>query len=147
MASLTQWTWVWADSGSWWWTGRPGMLQFMVSQRVGHDWATELNYLTTHWASGSVLRLHMSVVVLYWVGQSCLTLCNPIDWPARLLCPWGFSQQEYWSRLPFPPPGDLPSPGIEPMTSALAGGFFTTSHLGRLFTQINLPNTSNKPVK
>ena len=44
MASLTQWTWVWVDSGSWWWTGRPGMLQFMRSQTVGHDWATELNW-------------------------------------------------------------------------------------------------------
>ena len=43
MASLTQWTWVWVISGSWWWTGRPGMLRFMGSQRVGHDWATELN--------------------------------------------------------------------------------------------------------
>ena len=42
MASLIQWTWVWANSGSWWWTGRPGMLQSMGSQRVGHDWATEL---------------------------------------------------------------------------------------------------------
>ena len=45
MASLTRWTWVWVNSGSWWWTGRPGMLQFMVSQRVGHDWATELNWI------------------------------------------------------------------------------------------------------
>ena len=42
MASLTRWTWVWVNSGSWWWTGRPGMLQFMGSQRVGHNWATEL---------------------------------------------------------------------------------------------------------
>ena len=46
MASLTQWTWVWVDSGSWWWTGRPGMLRFMGSQRVGRlsDW-TELNWM------------------------------------------------------------------------------------------------------
>ena len=44
MASPTQWTWVCVNSGSWWWTGRPGMLQFMESQRVGHDWATELNW-------------------------------------------------------------------------------------------------------
>ena len=44
MASLTQWTWVWVDSGSWWWTGWPGVLQFMGSQRVGHDWVTELNW-------------------------------------------------------------------------------------------------------
>ena len=38
MASPTQWTWVWVNSGSWWWTGRPGMLQSMGSQRVGHNW-------------------------------------------------------------------------------------------------------------
>ena len=44
MASLTQWTWVWVNSGSWWWTGRPGMLQFTGSQRVGHNWVTELNW-------------------------------------------------------------------------------------------------------
>ena len=43
MASLTQWMWVWVNSGSWWWTGRPGVLWFMGSRRVGHDWATELN--------------------------------------------------------------------------------------------------------
>ena len=42
-ASLTRWTWVWVNSGSWWWTGRPGVLRFMGLQRVGHDWATELN--------------------------------------------------------------------------------------------------------
>ena len=43
MASLTQWTWVWVNSGSWWWTGRPGVLRFMGSQRVGHNWVTEVN--------------------------------------------------------------------------------------------------------
>ena len=46
MASLTRWMWVWVNSGSWWWTGRPGVLQFMELQRVGHDWATELNWAT-----------------------------------------------------------------------------------------------------
>ena len=45
MASLTRWTWVWVNSRSWWWTGRPGVLRFMGSQRVRHDWATELNIL------------------------------------------------------------------------------------------------------
>ena len=45
MASLTQWTWVWVNSGSWQWTGRPGVLQFMGSQRVRHNWATELNWI------------------------------------------------------------------------------------------------------
>ena len=44
MASLSRWSWVWVNSGSWWWTGRPGVLRFMGSQRVGHDWATELNW-------------------------------------------------------------------------------------------------------
>ena len=47
MASLTRWTWVSVNSGSWWWTGRPGMLRFMGSQRVGHNWATELNWTHT----------------------------------------------------------------------------------------------------
>ena len=42
-ASLTQWTWIWASSGSWWWSGKPGVLQSMRSQRVGQDWGTELN--------------------------------------------------------------------------------------------------------
>ena len=48
MASPTQWTWVWVDSGSWWWTGRPGVLRFMGSQRVGHDWTTDLNWTEWH---------------------------------------------------------------------------------------------------
>ena len=44
MASRTRWMWVWVNSGRWWWTGRPGVLWFMGSQRVGHDWATELDW-------------------------------------------------------------------------------------------------------
>ena len=44
MASPTQWTWFWVNSGSWWWIGKPGILQSMGSQRVGRDWATELNW-------------------------------------------------------------------------------------------------------
>ena len=44
LASPTQWTWVWVNSGRWWWTGRPGVLRFMGLQTVGHDWATELNW-------------------------------------------------------------------------------------------------------
>ena len=51
MASPTQWTWVWVNSGSWWGTERPGMLWFTGSQRVGHDWATELNWIENHWCS------------------------------------------------------------------------------------------------
>ena len=51
MASLTRWTWVWVNSGRWWWTGRPGVLGFMGSQRVGHDWGlnwTGLNWCMSH---------------------------------------------------------------------------------------------------
>ena len=60
----------------------------------------------------------MSMLCL--VAQSCLTLCDPHGWyPKRLLCPWGFSRQEYWSGLPCPPPEDLPNPGIEPSSPAL----------------------------
>ena len=46
-ASLTRWTWVWVNSGSWWWTGRPGVLRFMGSKSVGYDWATKLNWTDT----------------------------------------------------------------------------------------------------
>ena len=45
MASPTQWTWVWVNSRSWWCTGRPGVLQSMGSQRVRHNWVTELNWI------------------------------------------------------------------------------------------------------
>ena len=55
MASPTQWTWVWVDSGSWWWTGRPGVLQYLGSQRVGHDWATELNWTSVSY--GQLLNI------------------------------------------------------------------------------------------
>ena len=44
MVSQTRWTWVWVNSGRWWWTGRPGMLRFMGSQRVGHNGVNELNW-------------------------------------------------------------------------------------------------------
>ena len=56
LASLTRWTWVWVNSGSWWWTGRPGMLRFMGSQRIGHEWATELNW-TEAYASSTLLDM------------------------------------------------------------------------------------------
>ena len=45
MASLTQWTWIWVNSDNWWWTGGPSMMRFMGSQRVGHEWVTELNWI------------------------------------------------------------------------------------------------------
>ena len=56
------------------------------------------------------LKTVLCYAVLCLVTQSCLTLCNPTS----ILCPWGFSRQEYWSGLPCPPPGDLPNPEIKP---------------------------------
>ena len=69
MASLTDWTWVWVDSGSWWWTGRPGVLQFMESQRVGHDWVTELNW-TRIPVSGRLNLLINFLNIYLCIGQS-----------------------------------------------------------------------------
>ena len=101
MASSTQWIWIWASSGSWWWTGRPGVLRFMGSQRVGHDWETELNWT-------------MCVCV-------CVFLCiSRFATPGTVACqaPLSieFSRQEHWSGLPFLSPGTLPDPGIESMS-------------------------------
>ena len=71
-------------------------------------------------------RVYMKGCVCAKSLQPYPSLCHP----TRILCPWGFSKQEYWSGLPWPPPEDLPDPGIKPtsLTSlALAGRFFTTS--------------------
>ena len=55
MAPLNWWTWVWVNSRSWWWTGRPGVLRFMGSQRVGHNWVTELNWTDTNSAAKDII--------------------------------------------------------------------------------------------
>ena len=65
----------------------------------------------------------------YMHAQSCLTLQPHGLRPARFLCPWNSPGKKYWSGLPFPPPEDLPNPGIQPaslVSPASAGGFFTT---------------------
>ena len=65
--------------------------------------------------------------VLCLVAQSHPTLCNPRDCsPARLLCPWRCSRPECWSGLPGPPPGDFPSPGIEPGSPVLQSDWLLT---------------------
>ena len=57
MASPNQWAWVWASTGSWWWTGRPGVLQSIGSQRVRHNWVTELNHNQHGWISQAKCRV------------------------------------------------------------------------------------------
>ena len=70
MASPTLWMSVWVNSWSWWWTGRPGVLRFTGSQRVGHDWATELN-----WSSRLPL-LHSQVCFIPKSASTLLSLCR-----------------------------------------------------------------------
>ena len=67
MASRTQWTWVWVNSGRWWWTGRPDVLRFMGLQRVGHNWATtEQNWINKHSeVSGYKINTQISPAFLY----------------------------------------------------------------------------------
>ena len=73
MESLTRWTWDWASSGSWWWTGKPGVLQSTGSQRVRHYWATELNWTTLSSAMPSSFCLslsqHQSLFSLHQVAK------------------------------------------------------------------------------
>ena len=84
MASPTQWTWIWADSGSWWWTGRPGVLQSMGLQRVRRDLVTELNWT---------------------LGQHCLPRCdskqsNPKDWHSiHKVVHTGIFQRSWMNKL------------------------------------------------
>ena len=80
LASLTRWTWVWVNSGCWWWTGRPGVLRFMGSQRVGHDWAdwTELNWMWSGRGCPWCLNIwlcpqHVGVWVQSWFPRLALS--------------------------------------------------------------------------
>ena len=130
--------WVWVSSGSWWWTGKPGVLQSVGSQRVRYDWATELtdvgNRMTEHF--------HLTVAMVFAVCRaqslSCVwLLATPWTVAHQGPLPMGFSRQGYWSGCPFPSKGDLPEPGIEPKSlgpPSLAGGFFTTAQPGNLKT-------------
>ena len=90
MTSPSQWTWVLVNSGSWWWTGRPGVLQSMGSQRDGHDWETEVYWTAAiQFCLGffffnasifdSLKYYHLSLVQLSSVAQSCPTLRDPMD--------------------------------------------------------------------
>ena len=84
MASQTQWTWVWVDSGSWWWTGSPGVLQFTESLRVGHDWVTELNGLCPPFSPHPLLLpttfilLQVCVCVCVCVWYACMSILKDI---------------------------------------------------------------------
>ena len=114
-----------SDSGCWQWTGRPGVLCFMWSQRVGHNWVTELNWterLRNEFSTNYqfLTRVYYSLPEVSVIANSCgfYRLCN-INRLCQPPLSTGFSKQEYWSGLPFPPSGDLPYPGNEPRSPAL----------------------------
>ena len=86
MASLTRWTWVWVNSGSWWWTGRPGVLRFMGLQRVGHDWATDLIWSDT--------LLNDTACQYLWVAK-CYLLRSVV-----YECYWRVSNLALYCKLP-----------------------------------------------
>ena len=67
------------------------------------------------------------------VTQSCLTFCDPMEYSLQAPPSMGFSRQEYWSGLPFPSPGDLPDPGIEPGSPALQADALPSEPPGKSF--------------
>ena len=71
------------------------------------------------------------IKLLFSVAQSCPAFCNPMDCSLPAPLSMEFFRQEYWSRLPFPPPEDPLNPGIDPMSPALAGGLFITVAPGK----------------
>ena len=118
-----KWTRVWASSGSWWQTWKPGMLQSMGSQRLGHDGATELNYVN--------LNTHMKVKVL--VTQSCLTLCDLMDCSPPGSSVHGILQARIleWVAISFS--RGLSQPRDWTWVSCISGRFFT-NRATRAFT-------------
>ena len=72
MASPTQWAWVSVNSGSWWWTGRPGVLQSMGLQRVRHDWATEMNYV--------YINIYMYIYIFFFLSLFHCRLLQDTLW-------------------------------------------------------------------
>ena len=118
MASPTQWTWVWVNSGSWWWTGRPGVLQPMGSQRAGHDWATALNWTV-------LLFIYLLVAVLGLCCGAGTSHCrDSFVCEAPSLGHVGSSRRGPRAQL-LHGAWNLPGPGIEPMAPALAGRFLS----------------------
>ena len=71
MVSQTQWIWIWVNSGIWWWTGRPDVLQFMGSQRVGYEWEIELNW-TEYLITFRILKLNLNYLLWFCLLSLCI---------------------------------------------------------------------------
>ena len=98
----------------------------------------------------AIFYILILIVIMYalCVQSLCHVQLFAAPWTMARLLSMGFSRQEYWRRLPFPPPGDLPNPGVEPMSPAspaLAGGFLTTepsdNYIGVYIGQVINPHT------
>ena len=102
MASPTRWTWVWVNSRSWWWTGRPGLLRFMGLQRVGHDWATELNWTELNWMVSDAEYLYIFQVALCISFLKKCLFKTPTFWFGGGVCYWvvGISYV-FWILTPY----------------------------------------------
>ena len=156
MASPTRWTWVWVNSWRWWWTGRPGVLWSMGSQRVRHDWATFT--FTKHLKDNRCQSFSNSPTVCrgvsypnsFYVASITLMLLShsvvsDALWPHGLVAHQAplfmeFSRQEFWSGLPFSSPGDFPNPGIEPVSLMSPASVLYKCHLGSPFNLLPKPD-------
>ena len=96
MASQTRWTWVWVNSGSWWWTGRPGVLRFMGSQRVRHNWATELNW-TGYKVKNLIRKKDLGKVSIYLDFEVLAIQFSRHSWKATRN--WNSNWNEYMPYL------------------------------------------------
>ena len=143
-------TWVWVNSGSWWWTGRPDVLWFMGSQRVRHDWVTELNWKSrgiTFPKKVSIVKAMVFPIVMCqsenWniqfnsVAQSCPTLCDPMNHitpglPVHHQLPESTQTHVHWVGdaiqpshtllSPSPPAFNLSQPGFFPKSQFFVSG-------------------------
>ena len=137
MASRTQWTWVWVDSGSWWWTGRPGVLWFMGSQRVEHDWVTELN-----WIFHCVYLPLLSYPFVCWCTSRLLPCpsyckqCCDEHWDTHVSFNSGFLSvyAQQWSLY-------FQSPKPDPLFGELTSGYW--SNIGSKYRKSEFPRSLN----
>ena len=108
MASPMQWTWVWVNSGSWWWTGKPHVLQSIESQRVGHDWAIELNWTELKPSQSSRAQccfnwsLHCHCIVDWFLPLTVLFSCLLCRCISLIGIPSKSATYSFWFQSMFP---------------------------------------------
>ena len=152
MASLTRWTWVWVNSGSWWWTGRPGVLWFMGSQRVRHDWVTELNWLKWFqvWPVETTITAWVSVT--YPVSPQVLPCFDEPKFTlsALLVSPNSFNNSYnlillYFFLFPKPDAKSLLSFALVSMRQRNSGGYFCEQPFSKVNSRV-LSHTHTKLI-